>query len=44
MCQRNSALQFLPAVGQGRPSVLSKSLPRENTHMFRELPRLISDL
>lgn len=44
MCQRDSGLQFLPGVGQGRPSVLSESSPRENTHMFRELPRLISDL
>jgi len=44
MRQRDSGLQFLPGVGQGRPSVLSESSPRENTHMFRELPRLISDL
>ena len=44
MCQRDSGLQFLPGVGQGRPSMLSESSPRENMHMFRELPRLISDL
>ena len=44
MCQRDSGLQFLPGVGQGRPSMLRESSPRENMHMLRELPRLISDL
>lgn len=44
MCQRDSGLQFLPAVGQEGPSALSESSLRENAHMFRELARLIPDL
>lgn len=45
-CVRGTVVcvQFLPAIWQGRPSVLSESSPHENILMFRELQRLISDL